>query len=215
MPIYKGSQKIKELYFRGVKIGKLYKGGTLVYQSCPYKAGQVLFESSVAGTYSLDVGATGTYKVWVVGGGAGALVKTSSSNTYKSGGASGAAFVGTINLAKSSYKLTVGSAGVGIKGNSNSSGNGGDSSIANLIVAGGGKIGANGGTAGVLTINTTIISSEIQSNGKTGGYGSGTNGRSGGASLYRGYGAGGGSPGGTKNANSGTGGYIKVQFVSL
>ena len=33
MPIYKGSQKIKDIYFGKTKIGKIYKGSTLVYAS--------------------------------------------------------------------------------------------------------------------------------------------------------------------------------------
>lgn len=210
MPIYKGSQQIKELYFGGTKIGKVYRGSTLVYQSCPYKAGEVLFESATPGTYTLNLLANGIYKVWIVGGGSGAYVREVIKVT-KSGGASGAAFVGTVNLAKSSYNLTVGGGGAG----GSSPGSGGNSSIGNIIVAGGGGGGYNGGVAGILTINTSVISSEIQSNGKTGGYGSGTNARAGGGSLYGGYGAGGSSPGGTKTANPGTGGYIKVQFVSL
>ena len=33
MPAYKGSQKIKDIYFGKTKIGKIYKGSTLVYAS--------------------------------------------------------------------------------------------------------------------------------------------------------------------------------------
>lgn len=210
MSIYKGSQKIKELYFGGVKIGKVYKGGTLVYQSCPYKAGQVLFESATVGTNSLNLLANGVYKVWIVGGGAGGAYKRNSSMgiTLKQskGGGSGACFIGTIRISKGSFNITIGAGGAGRSGSTDNH-DGGQSNLGTLITAGGG-VNINGGT---LTLNTSVLSSEISKNGNNGGVSSSSS-CSGGASLYNGYGAGGKVSGDTPS--SGTGGYVKVQFVS-
>jgi hypothetical protein len=73
--LYKGSTKIGSFQLGSTKIGKLYKGSTLVYQS-KLPAGQVIFESSTAGTYTVTIPKTQNYYIDLVGGGGGSSLPT-------------------------------------------------------------------------------------------------------------------------------------------
>lgn len=62
MPIYKGSVKQKDIYIGSTKIGKVYKGSQLVYQSGPsanmygltYSMGGQTLDAYLVGSYSMS-----------------------------------------------------------------------------------------------------------------------------------------------------------------
>lgn len=170
--LYKGSTKIKDVYFGSTKIKEIYKGSTLLYSSSGgggYPSGTVLFESATAGTHTLQVDFDCTIHLDLVGGGGGGMTVTR--------GGEGAYISGNMSLSAGSYTIIVGA-----KGNSDS--NGGDSSFENNI-AGGGKSNGNGGTATVVKAGLTGQNGASQStNGWINGYGAGGRARKAGTNGY-------------------------------
>lgn len=191
-----------------------------------YNVGDVIFESSAAGTQNVYIAKTGKYEVYCVGGGGGfyctfTTLRTGSilnhhlsltKRVYTSwGGGSGAGFRGIINITKGSFSMTVGSAGTGSATGSTPK-SGGASKIGNLITCGGGGVktsGTSGGAGGTVTLNTTPISTTLNSSGNAGGYSKNTTSPSatGGASVYGGYGV-----GGSNKSYNGGAGYIKIVY---
>jgi len=226
MPIYYGSQKLGDLYIGSTKISEVYKGSTKVYSSSQYKPDQIIFESSTAGTYSLDILEDGKYEVTCVAGGAGGTAQNYSigSAVYHYAGASGACFKGIINITKNTYSIVVG-AGGGITGATGywKGSAGGVSSIGNLVSCPSQKaIGHNGITGyssnnGAPTVTATIISTNINTAGNNGGYNYSSNASTGGVSTYdntsTGYGAGGSTYKNVKTSpNAGIVGYVKIIY---
>lgn len=117
MPIYVGSQKIKDIYYGGVKIGKIYRGNTLVYTSLAYPSDTIVYESSTAGISTVEL-EEGIYEVYCIAGGSGgaAVGGTSTNRAVAVGGASGSGFIGKVRLNKGTYKITVGAGGAGSSG---------------------------------------------------------------------------------------------------
>ena len=147
--LYKGDTKIGQIYKGNTKIGKVYKGNTLIWSSDPYDIDEIVFESSTAGTYPVNIAGDGLYEVYcIAGGGGGRYYHILSSTKIGYGGGSGSGFIGIINLNKGNYPVIVGNGGA--TGNKSSAGkDGGDSNIGSLITSKAGK-GANrgGGTGG-------------------------------------------------------------------
>ncbi|MCR5261962.1 MAG: hypothetical protein K6C94_09020 [Candidatus Gastranaerophilales bacterium] len=174
------------------------------------------FIRSAPGTYTLTIGQDGYYDVVAIGGGAGGAVGM---NVYSvkstSSGGSGAAFAGKIYIPAGTYTCTVG-AGGSAAGNGGYGGGGGATSIGDLISAGGGTQGAYAtwdnrvqSFGGTVTVNTTIDSSTLNSNGNNGSVAFNAD-SAGGASLYRGYGKGGDA--GCYGAYNGSNGFLSVKF---
>lgn len=240
MPIYVGSQKIKDIYYGGVKIGKIYRGNTLVYTSLASPIDTIVYESSTAGTSTVEL-EEGIYEVYCIAGGSGgaAVGGTSTARAVAVGGASGSGFIGKVRLNKGTYRIAVGAGGAGSSGAyryTATSVEGGNSSIGklvmtrasevslkNLVKAYGGEssttngkdiaIAGNGGA--VPSVNTSIIISQTLN--KAGNQGNivrywATS--TAGASVYGSYGAGGASTalngGGTHE--DGSSGYIKIVY---
>lgn len=160
-----------------------------------YQPDEVVFESSTAGNYSLDVLATGRYEIAVVGGGGGGYLPIQGASWNVSGG-SGSCFVGEVLISKGNYNLQIGAGGQ--RGQ-----NGSNTSIENICTAYGGNFGTTrtGGAGGAIpTIYTTIYTSSINSVGKSVGNQANVNA----GSLYNGYGAG--------TTSNGTNGYIRIIY---
>lgn len=239
MPIYVGSQKIKDIYYGGVKIGKIYRGNTLVYTSLAYPIDTVIYESSTAGISSVEL-KEGIYEVYCIAGGSGgaAVGGTSTNRAVAVGGASGSGFIGKVRLNKGAYQITVGSGGAGSSGAyryTATSVKGGDSFIGNLVIARAGEvsmekvitayggessttngnniaIAGNGGA--VPSVNTSIISQTLNKAGNQGNIVRYWATSTAGASVYGSYGAGGASTaydGGGTHVD-GSSGYIKIVY---
>jgi len=180
-------------------------------------AGTVIFESSTPGTYAVDIPMTGDYNVWLVGGGSGSSVFYSRSVNGMQrgggfGGGSGAYIHGNTELEKKSYTVTIGEGGLGnVTGNT---GRAGGSSTLNGNIAGGGQAHATNKVGGGGTY-TIVSSGLIGTNGNTGKQNA-YNAQStyinswdtGGASVYKGYGAGGTTT--SKRGEYGKNGYVKI-----
>lgn len=195
MPIYVGSQKIKDIYYGGVKIGKIYRGNTLVYTSLAFPIDTVIYESSTAGTSTVEL-EKGIYEVYCIGGGGGGH---KGSILVQDAGGSGSGYIGQINVPKGSYQVVVGAGGLG---GSESTTSGGTSQIGSLVIAygGGGGKNARGDGGAIPTLNTTEVSRTLM---VAGNYGDDTYA---GASVYNGYGAGG------RPASNGSSGYVKIVY---
>lgn len=240
MPIYVGSQKIKDIYYGGVKIGKIYRGNTLVYTSLAFPIDTVIYESSTAGVSTVEL-KEGIYEVYCIAGGSGgaAVGGTSTNRAVAVGGASGSGFIGKVRLNKGAYQITVGAGGAGSSGAyryTATSVKGGKSYIGHRVIARGGEvyleklveayggessttngnniaIAGNGGA--VPFVNTSIIISQTLN--KAGNQGNivrywATS--TAGASVYGSYGAGGASTalkGGGTHVD-GSSGYIKIVY---
>jgi hypothetical protein len=239
MPIYVGSQKIKDIYYGGVKIGKIYRGNTLVYTSLAYPSDTIVYESSTAGTSTVEL-EKGIYEVYCIAGGSGgaAVGGTSTARAVAVGGASGSGFIGKVRLNEGTYRIVVGAGGAGSSGAyryTATSVKGGDSFIGNLVIARAGDvsleklitayggessttngnniaIAGNGGA--VPSVNTSIISQTLNKAGNQGNIVRYWATSTAGASVYGSYGAGGASTalngGGTHE--DGSSGYIKIVY---
>lgn len=240
MPIYVGSQKIKDIYYGGVKIGKIYRGNTLVYTSLAFPIDTIVYESSTAGSETITL-EEGIYEVYCIAGGSGgaAVGGTSTARAVAVGGASGSGFIGKVRLNEGTYRIIVGAGGAGssgayrytatsVKGGKSSIGNlvitrAGEENLENLVTAYGGEssttngnniaVAGNGGA--VPYVNTSIIISQTLN--KAGNQGNivrywATS--TAGASVYGSYGAGGASTaynGGGTHVD-GSSGYIKIVY---
>lgn len=234
MPIYKGSQKQKDFYKNGQYEGKIYKGSTLVFQGA-YSPEEVVFESSTAGTYSVNLEKAGIYEITCVGGGGAAAMRgVYDDKGYGWSGGSGGAFVGTFSLTRGTRTVVVAKANnntIAQTSNSQTS-NPTDTAIYNSSVSGIVSVGGGGsgyynpsavGSAGAVpTLSITPRSTTVNRAGNVGVSGSGGVGGdagvtvAGGASVYGGYGNGQGCVV-SEYANkrswiNGTGGYVKIIY---
>lgn len=132
--IYKGSVKQKDIYIGSTKIGKVYKGSTLEYQS-KLPAGIILFESGTPGTYTINVEANCTIRLDMCGAGG------NSTLNHPYNGGQGGYIYGETELEKGTYTIIVGAP------------NGGASSFNGNIAYGGGNAGRHsGGVGGGCTV---------------------------------------------------------------
>ena len=177
-----------------------------------------LIDTSTPGTYTIENPVDTIAEIAIVGAGGGGVGCAHGSKWYYADGGGGAAFVGTINISAGTYTVTVGAGGASNFNASSASDagsvTGGDSSLGDLIIAGGGIRGSGTncvypGAGGTLTVNADVISADIQSNGNN-ATGGGMNGHGQAQSLYQDYGKGGmGIYGGSV---AGTNGYVKVRI---
>lgn len=203
---------------------------------CPYTEGQVVYESTTAGTEVFKLGATGIYKIECVGGsGAAAMRGVYDDRGYGWTGGSGGAFVGTMVMTKGKYDITVGKANTNTKdqgGNSNTM-NPDDltlypSIISGILECGGGGSGHYNssyvGAAGAAPIfYKDPLTIELNTAGNAGAYGSGGKGsganwtHQGGASVYEGYGKGQGCSTSEYASRrywiAGTGGIVRITYL--
>lgn len=218
MPIYNGSQKLKDIYIGGTKIKKIYNGSTLVYTSSHYTPGQVLFESSTGGTTTtLNLLDSGKYQVICIAGGGGSSRYRGSLRSALAGGGSGSGFDIVFRLSKGNYNISVGEGGSHADGGSGTAG--GNSSFGNSYSYGGGggytssnsEYGGSGGNTPLLTYS--VISTNLNTAGNAGNAAHSTSGGSysGGASVYNSYGKGG--DGDIAHPKNGNDGYVKVIYI--
>lgn len=208
----------------------------------PYNPGDVLFESSTPGSYTLTPLANGTYNVICVGGGGGgAAISIHESTSYTivtASGGSGGYTNKNISLNKTNYTIQVGSGGTG---NSvcelhnkkpydtvNVSGvNGGNSSVGSIVSVTGGTGGNGwakepGKTGGAFSGTGGSGETSSGNGGKTSiDYASvhlsSTRTSLGGNSVYSNRGTGGSATAvsfTSASATNGSSGYVKVTFVS-
>lgn len=187
-------------------------------KSDPYKPETVLFESATPGTYSLNLAGDGVYELYCIAGGGGGSSRNSGGSVYiNSGGGSGSGFIGTMQLSKGIYSITIGAGG---NGGDTYGGGGGNSAIGNTIVSYGGGGGnatglsGSGGSGGAIpSVNVAAISIALHTGGNNGGSGRGSTAAGGGSSVYGGWGAGGMAN--KSNRAAGTAGYVKVIYKRL
>ena len=196
----------------------------ITLNSSVYEVDQVVFESTVAGTYEVEMAQDGDYEVYCIGGGSGGYWQGNSRRRLS--GASGGGFIGIVEISKGIYNVTVG-AGSNYRDTSyGTNANGGDSSINNIVIAGGGGgcavtsssyTLARAGNAPILS--TTVIQETLNTSGNGGQYSEGGSYHTiiaGGASVYNGYGKGGnggstpGYGGDGGGIESGKAGYVKI-----
>ena len=199
-----------------------------------YINGEVLFETSIAGNYSINLYKDIQAKVYIVGGGGAAAMRgVYDDRGYGWGGGSGGGFIGVFDLKQGDYNIVV------AKANNNTTVQSGNSQTSNptnttrypskvegvVEVGGGGSASTSG--VGVGGDNATLyivpISIEMNVTGNSGSYNSGGKGSSGaatyngGASVYEGYGKGQGGTTGEyasyRSWKNGTDGYVKIVIV--
>ena len=214
--LYKGSNKIGQVYKGNTKIGQIYKGNTLIWSSDPYDIDEIVFESSTAGTYPVNIAGDGLYEVYCIGGGGGVAVDMYTMLTKRrfcsAGGGSGSGFIGILQISSNNYTIIVGSGGSSGMREWGSAGT--NSSISNIITSYAGNGGRanpsslHSGTGGAIpNIYVPIISYTLNTTGKSGGTSFNGTSTTGGASVYNGYGAGSGNI-----SYSGTSGYVKIVY---
>lgn len=191
-------------------------------ESGPYKKGEVLFESAVAGTYSVDLAANGKYEVYVIGAGGGGATAFKENSDYVelTGGGAGAGFIGVVRLSKGTHSITVGAGGADMYGYKSTTYAGGNSSISDSVVAYGAKsvsCGTVGKGGDVPTVNVAVISATLNVAGNDGENGFVIGDFTeyttihGGESVYGGYGAGGST--GSGSPRDGIDGYVKIVYI--
>lgn len=174
----------------------------LLSNLCPYKKGEIVFESIESGEYIFKPEYTGLYQVIIVGAGGGGASETSALyGTEARAGGSGGMITGTAKLTRGSeYTIVVGAGGIGRHAADTASGSsGGHSTFFGNTAYGGGGASCNvwsgsynsggGGSA-------TAIDGFTASNGVSGST----------TSRYGVYG-GGGAP-----AQNGQNGYVQISF---
>lgn len=207
------------------KIARVYKGSTLVYG---YGINEVLFESSTAGTSTVNIEHSGYYELTVIGGGSGGAFEYSAKYADgAAGGGSGGGLIGVAYLQAGTYSVTVGSGGAGAWDNNSreyiSASAGGASKFGSIVTANGGtaatarynngsQTAGQGGTVSYTASAFRSISLNKQGNaGATATNASTSATYSGGESVYGGYGAGGKAQYG--GAYAGGTGYVKVVAI--
>ncbi|MFI3241223.1 MAG: hypothetical protein R3Y43_01490 [Alphaproteobacteria bacterium] len=163
----------------------------LYAKQCKYDVDEVIFESSTAGTYSLEFLEDGAYEIIAVGGGGGAAAYATGSISYTialtGGGGSGAMYQGQFYIPKSTVEIVVGSRGnssttalTSLSVWTSSATAGGQSKVGSYLTVGGGGAGSaslqannpsySGGTAGtVSSVSSSSLTTTIsQSSGSTG-----------------------------------------------
>jgi uncharacterized repeat protein (TIGR02543 family) len=182
-----------------------------------------------AGSYTLAIPSAGNCQIAAVGGGGGGGFCADPTITYGylTGGGSGGAFQGYLNLAAGSYTVTVGGGGAG-KGSvyvvTATGDNGGATSLSGsstVFTVGGGKggksvyTGVTAGAGGAAASGSAISSTSLNKAGAAGKTAMQTtqvlSNAAGGASVLGGYGAGGSSGGGGPQA--GGAGFFQIVFV--
>ena len=168
MPIYSGSNKIKEVYNGSQAIGYVYNGSQLVWQRNPYPIGTVLANTQTAGSVELF---PGTYELKVSGAGGKGANAVGYWVLPNSSGGSGACWEGTFKL--TSKKTMAWTTGTGIGAsvtvkidnvNMLTAGGGGNASASGTAATGGA-----GGTISVQSaFSSLIVSTSKSSNGTTG-----------------------------------------------
>lgn len=186
------------------------------------RAGVVLFESSVPGTYNLSVATPLTVHIDIVGGGGGGYGHIdkqyhATDTYYACGGGSGSYITGTLNINAGNHTIVVGGGGINASANEigGSGGSGGKSSCFGQIANGGdGADIYSGGSGGDYYVDANTLTGQ---NGNSGGYikrktndGSSVS-VTGGSSLFPPSGAGGNSAGGYGYA--GVSGYVRIVIV--
>lgn len=214
-----GSEIINETVIKSVSIVR-------------YEENDVIFETSIAGNYSINLYKDIQAKVYIVGaGGAAAMRGVYDDRGYGWGGGSGGGYIGVFNLKQGDYNIVVGKANNNTKvqsGNSQTSDttdrNTYGSKISGVVEVGGGGAATIATGVGVGGDNATLhivpVSTEMNTRGNPGTYGVGGKGSSGpgyyygGASVYQDYGKGqGGTTGeyaGYRTWRNGTDGYVKI-----
>lgn len=164
MPIYSGSDKIKEIYNGSQSIGYVYNGSQLVWQHNPYPIGTVLANTQTEGSVLLY---PGQYEMKVSGAGGNGYHVNIYWGEHASSGGSGACWEGVIKITSTvTISWTTGT-GVGASVTVSIGGT-------NVLTAGGGgnASGTVGGTGGALTtksaFNSYIVSTSKASNGTQG-----------------------------------------------
>lgn len=169
MPIYSGSDNIKEVYNGSQAIGYVYNGSQLVWQHNPYPIGTVIANTRTEGSFVIYPGA---YELKIAGAG-GNGASDIGWWTYQDGsGGSGAAWEGTFKYSggASTFSWTTGtgagaSVAVSINGTRQlNAGGGGDATATSSS--------QTGGSAGVITVDSAfsskIITTSLSSNGNEG-----------------------------------------------
>ena len=199
-----------------------------------YVNGEVLFETSIAGNYSINLYKDVKAKVYIVGGGgAAALRGVYDDRGYGWGGGSGGGFIGVFNLKQGDYNIIVAKANNNTTAQTSHSQTSNptnkttySSQIKDVVEVGGGTSASTSGVGGGgdnATLHIIPTSIEMNSKGNSGSYNSGGKGSqasaycAGGKSVYEGYGAGQGCytseySGGRWWVN-GTDGYVKIVIV--
>lgn len=189
-------------------------------KGAPYPVGTILFESGIAGTYSITT-YEGIYELQICGAGGGGGGSAGSHAWYGQNGGAGSAWKGYIKLNYATYTLIIGQGGGGGAGSGRNAlpgANGTASYVAlsgnRLITTGAGNggagtgnyAGANNGAGGILTMGSlNILTTLLSSNGIT---------QSTTSLLNNGYGAGGAYRPANTGLN-GTNGYIKLTYLRL
>lgn len=206
-----------------------YKGKDLIYTTYP---NGVVFEQSIAGTYTLVPSISGPYEISLVGPGSGGTCAgdqaSYASKSRGAGGGSGAYVKGIWNLTRGvDYTIVVGAGGPAGPTNSNNgySQAAGDSSFGDFIVCGGGggatavwKGSGIGGAGGTVKTCENPIQLITRTAGNQGSAGGGYTYYEGGVSKLPPHGAGGfGQATGNYAGKSAPGenGYCKVRMLTI
>lgn len=187
-------------------------------------------EHTSAGNYT-DTLESGSYEIVVVGAGGGSSATCDPTRPYKNacaGGGSGAYVRGITTLTAGSYASVVGAGGSGLNnGQINRTagygGNGGSSTFSTLVDVSGGTGGGSAWTDGTGgwrsagvggTVTTNDLEQNLESSAGNVGGNCGQGACNGGASVYEGYGEGGGASasGGIDYVRSGIDGYVKIKL---
>lgn len=208
MTLHIGSNNIVDIRKGNQKIAKVYHGSDLVWGYVP---GKVLFEKSVAGTYTLYVKCRCKLYIQAVGGGGGGshhLAATTADNWWyqNSGGGSGGYIHGTVEVTAGTYTIVVGGMGTQVA-NGQASG-GGNTTVFGQTAGGGGGGSSGAGTGGAGGRNSTTLASVNGNGGEYSATGYSDPDRAGGASVYGGYGA-----GRTSHNYGGSDGYVKITAI--
>lgn len=179
----------------------------------PYDIDEVVFESSTARTYSVDLAANGKYEVICIAGGGGGKQYRISDKRYDYGGGSGSGFDCVLQLTSGTYNIVVGSAGSknSYQTSKAQAGSGGNSQFGTSYTygGGGGKYNAVGPKGAAPSITYTIVSTTFNKAGNNGTSDINST-AAGGASVYdntaTGYGAGG------RSNQNGYAGYVKIIY---
>lgn len=199
MTLHVGIDNITDIRKGGTKIAKVYHGSDLVWG---YPAGKVLFDSSYAGTYSINIKFRCKVSVIIVGGGSGGVYGWTEQVGNVKQGNSGALITGTTEVSAGTYQIKIGGGGNGASGHGvQTSGAGSESSFLGNIAGGGSSAVAFGsqGTGGKANV---VSSGLVGSNGTAGST----------TSMYGEYG-GGGRASYLSYALAGQGGYVKIVAV--
>ena len=183
-------------YSEPQKIAQIYKGSQLIY-SLGSPSGTVIFESSISGTYTINIPNTQNYYIELVGGGGGG---TYMGDAGMFGGGTGGYISGIIYLSAGNYTLVIGNKGT--NGTFIHPGTAGEDTTFYNQIAGGGKA-YNTYEGGTCTITENTLTGV---NGNNGGQYIRAN------SVYdnttSGYGAGG--YGASDSSNPAIAGYAKI-----